>query len=377
MRQEIGNRIVFVLACAGLFVSLVLAIAHSWGAQLPCGAGNDCCNKVADSPINKVTGIPVAYYGVGAYLFLILASLTRAVLGVGRSQRTGFAMWVIAAVGTLASIGLTIYSSSELGCFCPWCLASAGIMVLLFLVLAFSMMGAPIDRASHWSWRVYLLGFLISAIAGSVYGGYVAQSSRKETFGKKIEIQKDAQLFYDRHYIYGNKDAPITIIEFSDLYCPSCRSNHAWLKSLIDGPLSGKVKLVIRHFPITNKHPMALSAAILAEWAGSKGKFHQFVDRAMAIPDETDVILLMQAVEEVGLDPQEASQVLTDEKTSPHFARLINEDQNDAVRLGVDSTPFWFIQYPDGKVVYAIADGIRERLKTNEFQKYLDSIPVK
>ena len=69
--------------------------------------------------------------------------------------------------------------------------------------------------------------------------------------------------------ILGDKNAPVTIIEFSDYECPFCKrhfdSTHPELvKKYID---TGKVKLVFRDFPLSFHEPMASKEAIAASCA--------------------------------------------------------------------------------------------------------------
>lgn len=83
--------------------------------------------------------------------------------------------------------------------------------------------------------------------------------------------------------ILGDKNAPVTIIEFSDYECPFCKrhfdSTHAELvKKYID---TGKVKLVFRDFPLSFHEPMASKEAIAASCARDQGgdkKYFEFHD---------------------------------------------------------------------------------------------------
>src|SRR3989344_9492200 len=72
-----------------------------------------------------------------------------------------------------------------------------------------------------------------------------------------------AEVSIDDDPILGNKNAPVTIIEFSDYQCPFCRK--FWTETFnqlkaeyID---TGKVKFVYRDFPLTSIHPAAEPAA--------------------------------------------------------------------------------------------------------------------
>jgi protein-disulfide isomerase len=72
----------------------------------------------------------------------------------------------------------------------------------------------------------------------------------------------------ERH-VWGDPDAPISLVEYGDFECPYCGAAAPVLRALIDGS-DGRVRLVYRHFPLFTKHPFALTAALAAEAAGGR-----------------------------------------------------------------------------------------------------------
>jgi protein-disulfide isomerase len=80
--------------------------------------------------------------------------------------------------------------------------------------------------------------------------------------------------------VTGNKNAKVTVVEFSDFQCPFCeqffKNTYPQLKKeYID---NGKIAFYYRHFPLTSIHPYAKSAAIAAECANDQGKFWEYHD---------------------------------------------------------------------------------------------------
>lgn len=83
--------------------------------------------------------------------------------------------------------------------------------------------------------------------------------------------------------VLGDKNAPVTIIEFSDYECPFCKRHFdqtlpELVKKYID---TGKVKLVFRDFPLSFHDPMASKEAIAANCAREQGgdkKYYEFHD---------------------------------------------------------------------------------------------------
>ena len=83
----------------------------------------------------------------------------------------------------------------------------------------------------------------------------------------------------DQDHIRGNINAPITILEFSDLECPFCSRFHPTVLQVLK-EYGDQVRWIYRHFPLSI-HPQAVPAALasecVAEQKGDEG-FWQFVD---------------------------------------------------------------------------------------------------
>jgi len=74
----------------------------------------------------------------------------------------------------------------------------------------------------------------------------------------------------DSDYIRGNKNAELTLIEYSDFQCPFCTRHNSTLDQILE-EYKGQVRLVFRHLPLTSIHPQAQKAAEAAECAGEQG----------------------------------------------------------------------------------------------------------
>src|SRR3989344_4465459 len=84
----------------------------------------------------------------------------------------------------------------------------------------------------------------------------------------------DMEALLDDDSIRGDKDAPVTIVEWSDFECPFCaRFFEQTLPSIEEEYIkTGKVKLIYRDFPLSF-HTNAQKAAEAAECAGEQGKY--------------------------------------------------------------------------------------------------------
>lgn len=78
----------------------------------------------------------------------------------------------------------------------------------------------------------------------------------------------------------GDAAAPVTVVEFTDFECPYCRGFAAGVHALMEDG-RGKVRLVVRHFPLP-RHPNAFEAAKAAVCAEEQQKFWDFHERAFS-----------------------------------------------------------------------------------------------
>jgi protein-disulfide isomerase len=65
----------------------------------------------------------------------------------------------------------------------------------------------------------------------------------------------------------GPKNAPLTLVEYSDLQCPHCKRSHDILKKNMSA-YKGKVRRIFKNYPLTHIHPWAYRAALGLACAG-------------------------------------------------------------------------------------------------------------
>jgi protein-disulfide isomerase len=141
----------------------------------------------------------------------------------------------------------------------------------------------------------------------------------------------------DEH-VRGPQDAALTLIEYGDFQCPYCARAHAALVELAD-EMQG-IRLVYRHLPLSDLHPLAELAAEAAEAAGSQGKFWDMHDvlfeQQRQVMDEQD---LAELADSLDLD---LGRFRADVKERRHRAR-VQRDLDRAHRDGASGTPSFYI----------------------------------
>lgn len=138
--------------------------------------------------------------------------------------------------------------------------------------------------------------------------------------------------------VRGAREASVTIAEFSDYQCPFCKRSQSVTKQLLQ-QYSEKVKLAFRDFPIRGIHPLAQKAAEAARCAGEQGKYWEYHDLLFAKAPELEVSSLKQYATALGLDVTRFNDCLQQDK----YAALVEQDLQHGIRLGVSSTPTFFI----------------------------------
>lgn len=146
-----------------------------------------------------------------------------------------------------------------------------------------------------------------------------------------------------RDYNYSTAaTAKITLVEFADFQCPACASFNPVLKQVVE-EYKDTVRLVYRHFPLPS-HSNAKIAALASEAAGKQGKFWEM--QALLYERQNQWSPLTDPRDSFEKFAQELSLNVADFKKSideKEFMTRINQDAQDGVKMGVNSTPTLFI----------------------------------
>ncbi len=138
-------------------------------------------------------------------------------------------------------------------------------------------------------------------------------------------------------FALGPREAPVTVVEFSDFQCPFCRGVVPTLKQLA-ARYPDRVRLVFRDFPIPALHPDALLAHQAARCAGEQGQFWPYHDLLFERTN-LDVAALKQYASDLKLDGQKFAECLD----SGRSRAAIDADIEEGTRLGVSGTPTFFV----------------------------------
>ena len=138
-------------------------------------------------------------------------------------------------------------------------------------------------------------------------------------------------------HVRGNPSAAVTVLEYGDYECPYCAAAAPVLRRLVDES-DGGVRLVFRNFPIADRHPYALTAALAAEGAAAQGAFWQMHELLFIKQDRLDDGSLRHYAELLGLDPE-----LCVGDAAQQFGDKVEDDFAAGLAAGVEGTPSLFV----------------------------------
>lgn len=120
------------LAFIGVVDSLYLTFVKYTGQYTLCGTIGDCAS-VNSSKYSEIGGVPIALLGTGAYLLILSLLLVENRSSFWR-EFAPVLVFGLTLVGVLYSIYLTYLEIAVLKAICPYCVLSAAILVVLFVL---------------------------------------------------------------------------------------------------------------------------------------------------------------------------------------------------------------------------------------------------
>jgi uncharacterized membrane protein len=124
-----------LVSLAGIFVGVYLTL-YKFGVigSLVCNVGS--CEKVQSSKYSVFLGLPVATWGIGFYLLMLVLSIASLQERYADSRGLSLAMFLVTGWGVLFTAWLNYLEAFVINAWCEWCLGSAAMVVILF-ALAF------------------------------------------------------------------------------------------------------------------------------------------------------------------------------------------------------------------------------------------------
>jgi protein-disulfide isomerase len=185
-----------------------------------------------------------------------------------------------------------------------------------------------------------VLTLLIVVTAAFVLG--VIAYQRHEQTTQVRQASAHAERLVRMHApVAGPQDAPVTLVEFFDPACETCRAFHPIVKDLMR-QYPADLRLVIRYAPF---HPGSDQVVRLLEAAKRQGKYWEALEMVLAAQPlwadhgHPDVRKAYAAAAQAGLDMGQAQA----DAASAGIASVLRQDIDDLTALGVNKTPTFFV----------------------------------
>lgn len=150
-----------------------------------------------------------------------------------------------------------------------------------------------------------------------------------------------ADLVTEGDHVLGAANAPLTVIEYLDFECPVCgrffdETYPTIRRDYID---TGRVRWVVRQFPLRQVHAHAQAAAEASECAGAQGAFFEYHDMLFENQDALGDDSLSFYAGQVGIDVAAFNACFG----SDAAAEKVQADFEGGVELGFSGTPSFLI----------------------------------
>lgn len=186
--------------------------------------------------------------------------------------------------------------------------------------------------------RATVLSIVVLAIVGFAAAAYFYQATVEKP-APQAAPQTASNLVRFHSPTFGPADAPVTLVEFFDPSCESCRAFYPIVKDMMaNNP--GSIRLVLRYVLL---HAGSEQAVRLLEASRKQGVFPQVLEAVLAAQpawhDDPQVVKAWEAAEAAGLDVKQAREDIKSGKIDAVLA----QDAADAKAVGVSGTPTFFV----------------------------------
>jgi protein-disulfide isomerase len=157
-----------------------------------------------------------------------------------------------------------------------------------------------------------------------------------------VEIANLRAVDLEKDMILGDKNAPVTIVEYVDFQCPACASYNPLVNKIL-ADYQGKVRVVNRHFPLSvHQHAKISGQAAYAAW--KLGKFSEMKNKLFdnqlnwSNTSDPSEIFAVYATE-IGLNKDAFTTLMKSQEAKV----AVEEGEREAISLGLNSTPTFIV----------------------------------
>lgn len=220
----------------------------------------------------------------------------------------------------------------------------------------------------------------VSANNGKGQEFYVTRDRQTLLLGSILPFSEHPEEDVQRLISLGNQPsvgpahAPVTVVEYADLECPSCARMHQFLENDLLPKYKDKVRVVFKEFPLVAIHQWALAGAVADECAYEidpktylpyRTLIFQHQSEFDAVQNNPSSVrdLLLKYGQQAGLDSAKLASCIDSKRSMPR----VEEGMKEGKALNVAFTPTFFINgrakvglVPPEEFFRAVDDALRD-----------------
>ena len=189
---------------------------------------------------------------------------------------------------------------------------------------------------------------------------YITKDNRTLVYGNVFDLELDVRREALRTIVttnqptQGSAHAPVTIVEFADLECPSCGRLHEFLEKELLPKYRDKVRVIFKEFPLVQIHDWSLTAAIANQCVyqikpEAYAPYRSLIFQNQSTTNVTNVRdTLLGYADQVGVDRVKLAGCLDSKASLPR----VDEGSREGKQLEILSTPTCFI---NGRILVGFA----------------------
>lgn len=155
----------------------------------------------------------------------------------------------------------------------------------------------------------------------------------------KAQIAANRKQIFDApgDLVVGNPNGDVTLVEFYDYNCPYCKHAVPDMNALLKA--DGKLRFVLKEFPILGEDSVAASRISMAVQMIAPDKYQAFHNELMDSPQRANGARAFQAAEKLGISKDDLKAKLDD----PSITSRIHDTYALADKLGINGTPAYVV----------------------------------
>lgn len=368
MEKEMKKKVLIgLIALVGIITTIKLALIYYNANFNPYALPSFCsvsefidCDGIAKTTESQFLGIPLAYWGMFLYGFILL------MLFVDKLKNLKFLKFLevfknpfdyIASLGLISfgiSMILLCLSLFEIKKICVLCAFTYLLNLLIGFIAADykpanfikSIKQSFVDFLDALKEKKYLIAFIVVMIAAA---GFLAYTRISFKFAPQVKRQMEFREFTkaktNKYAVKGNllgeENAKVIVYTYSDYQCPICFAHNIMMHKLAK-EVKG-IKIVHKNLPLDTdcnaylRSPFHQGSCIDAKYAVAaekQGKFWEMNNILFEKKPKTEAEIL-KLVEKMDFDIDK----LQEDANSIETAQQIKEDIDDAYKKGINGTP--------------------------------------